>query len=276
MLDLLLHHWHSFDGLDCCTEHANENDVVAEQAISKACQEGFLVKTQDGLGVAFIHDTVQTAAYSLLEKASLSSHHLKLGRMLQQYLDPNQFQKHLLTIANQFARGHELITKKEDQIDAARIFLQAGDKYKVATAFPEAQFFFMKSIQMLCDEDWAQRYRLCYDVYMKAAEVAMITGDYKHMEEWLGIIFEHSKDSIDDQFRAYYIQVRSMVSRNDIESAVDLGVEALKLVGENFPTKHLTAHILVSYALSCFEYRLYYLVTCLINTTGLPSNIDCL
>ena len=235
-----------------CSSHAVECESLAKRAISMATQEGFLVQERDGLEVTFIHDSFQSAAYSLLDKEKQAScYHLKLGRILLRHLQPNLFQKYLFTIADQLARGYEFIREPKERITAARIFLQAGDKYKAASAFPEAHFFFARGIHVLHREDWAQHYRLCCDVYMAAAEVAQITGSHEDTEEWLKIIFEHSKDSIDDQFRAYFIQVKSLASRNQMEAAIDLGMGALRfLVGEQFPSRNLALHTLVSPSLS--------------------------
>lgn len=235
----------------------DDNEILAEREIQCAIQEGLLVKSPDRTGVIFVHDSIQSAAYSLLDTDNQSSFHLQLGRLLETKLSPCIYQQHFFTIANQLARGYKLITEREERIDAMQIFLMAGEKSRAASAFPEAQFFFARGIFLIRDEvDWKDNYRMCIDCCSKAAEAAALTGDYEKMDEWLNIVLLRSKE-LDDQLRAYYIRVKALASQAEMEPAVDAGLEAMKLVGVKMPSRNVLMHTLVSFC-SCSLFFFFF------------------
>ncbi|KAL7541321.1 hypothetical protein ACHAXR_010809 [Thalassiosira sp. AJA248-18] len=219
---------------------AEDNVSFAKAAISFASQEGLLAVTPNGKAVAFTHDSVNEAAYSLLEPDRQASYHLKLGQTLHKNICPNLFRKYLFTIAAQLARGNKLITEEEDRISTVGIFRSAGEKSMSVSAFPEAHFFFAKGIDLLCESDWTNNYRLCCDIYMKDADTAAITGNIEDMTKCLTVLIDHCKGSIVDFLTASYIKARSLAAMGD-PFAIDVGLEALRLAGEPFPTRNLFA-----------------------------------
>ena len=241
ILGLLIRETHAItDGPDI-----DDNVTLAKTAISVSSREGLLSVTSNGKGVTFTHDSVYEAAYSLLEPKEQGPYHLKLGQILHKNVCSNLMQKYLFTIAAQLARGNEFIADEEDRIATACIFLSAGEKSMLASALPEAYFFFDKGIYLLREVDWTNNYRLCCDIYTKAADTAALTTDFQDMDRCLAILFDHCKGSIVDCLNASYIQVRSMVSRDD-PAALDTGLEALRLAGEKIPSRNLVMHTIVS------------------------------
>lgn len=225
--------------------------AFAMTAISRAAEEGFLVVSSTGDKVSFTHDSVNEAAYFLLEPEERCGYHLQLGQILRRNVCPTLLRKYLYTIAAQLARGNELITDEADRIATVTIFLSAGEKSMSASAFPEAHFFLTKGIDLLREGDWESNYRLCCDIYMKDADTAAITGDIRDMDKCLAVLFHQCKESLVDHINASYIQVRSLLSRDD-PSTLDVGLEALKIAGVNFPDSHLRVHIIVSAYEHCF------------------------
>lgn len=241
LLGLLLRHIHVVANTD-----DQDNESLAKAAISMASQEGLVVITRNGKGVHFTHDRYNEAAYILLEPDQRASYHLKLGKTLHDNVCPNLLQKYIFTIAAQIARGTELVTDENDRIAMAHIFLSAGGKSMAASAFPGAHFFFTKGINLLREDDWTKHYRLCCDMYMKAADTAALTADFKKMDICLTILFDHCKGgSLIDFLNASYIQVRSMFVRDD-PACLEVGLEALRVAGEKFPSRNMAMHTVVS------------------------------
>ncbi len=234
-------------------DDARGNDEVAEDAVSVAIQEMLLVYNSDRTGVSFVHDSIQSAAYSLLEPSKQPEFHLQLGRYLGRNLSRENWEKNLFLVAHQLARGYKLISNRDERVlITRRIFLRAGDKAAAASAFPEAKFFYSRGIDMIDnDEDWRGNYQLCMDCYLKGAEAAAIAGDYAQMDVWLSVVIRRSI-GLDDQFRAHYIHVRSLAQRNEMENAVDVGLEALELIGIRIPSDNVKLHTFVSFFLLLF------------------------
>ena len=206
-----------------------------------ASQEGILAFTQNGKGVIFTHDSVNEAAYCLLEQNERALYHLELGKKMHANVCINLMQKYIFTIAAQIARGNDLVTDDNDRITMANIFYTAGEKSMTTGAFPEARFFFNKGIKLLNESDWANNYRLCCDIYMKAADTAALTADFRDMDKLLKVLFSNCKDSMVDYLNASSIQAKSLLVRTDQRSlTVCLG--ALRYAGVKFPTNNLAMH----------------------------------
>jgi len=235
-----------FREMHLLNDKARGNEEVEEDAISVALQEMLLAYNEDRTEVAFVHDSIQSAAYSLLDPKKLAAFHLQLGRILAQNLSHETWEKHLFIVAHQLARGYKLISHRDERVViAGRIFLRAGDKAAAASAFPEAKFFYARGIDMIDnDEDWESSYQLCMDCFSKGAEAAAIAGDYEQMDAWLSVAIRRSI-GLDDQFRAHYIHVRSLAQRNEMEKAVDVGLEALELIGVRIPSDNVKLHTLI-------------------------------
>jgi len=205
VLGLLLRETHFVEGSGTV-----ENEALAKKAIFMASQEGLLAVNQDGMGVTFTHDSVNEAAYSLLEPGRQATFHYELGKILQKNVCQTLLRKYLFTIAAQLARGNGIITDEEDRISTAFIFLNAGEKSMAASAFPEAHFFFSEGIKLLHNDDWTsnQNYRLCCDLYIKAADMGGLTADFKDMDKCLKVLFAHCHGASVDFLNASYLQVR--------------------------------------------------------------------
>ena len=241
LLGLLIRHTRFVESSD-----RDDNNAVARMAVAVASQEGLLAITENGDGVAFTHDSVNEAAYSLVEYQEQESYHLQLGKTLLKHVPEGMLGKYVYAIASQLARGIELIAEDEDRLDIASIFLSAGERSSSAAAFPEAHFFLTKSVFLLRESDWADHYRLCSDVYMKCADTAALSGNDRDQDKCLAVLFERCGGSVVDYLNATYIQVRSLQAK-DSPDALDVGLEALRTAGETFPSKNLTLHTMVSF-----------------------------
>lgn len=222
----------------------NDNETIARREIATSVQEGLVVEKDNG--VAFVHDAVQGAAYSLLQADEIPSFHLSLGRILQKNLNSALLQRYLFTVANQLARGRNLIPEAE-RINAIHIFLRAGDEESKMAAFVEATFFYEKGLSMLLDQDWRNHYRLSCEIHMRTAEIAVLNGAYDDVDRLLDVLFLNTKGSVDDQLRATYIKVKKFASLEKAGEGFDCSIQALdSLAGVKIPTRNVTMHSLVS------------------------------
>jgi len=132
-----------------------EADIVLERkAILPTISDGLSTESRDGASVSFIHDSVQSAAYSLLPTEEQAPFHLKLGQALNSKLNLSTSPSHIMfTAANQLACAYELVQENE-RIEVDQIFLRAGDESKSADAFRGAHYFYAKANGVLrsCDK----------------------------------------------------------------------------------------------------------------------------
>jgi predicted ATPase len=133
------------DDIHYNTETASES--VGKDSILPAIQEGLLTESCNNAAVAFIHDSVEIAAYSLLRANEQSAYHLRIGLILNTTITATTQTDYIFTVANQLARGHAHVQEKE-RIEVARVFVRAGDICKCSCAFREAHFFYGQAIRV--------------------------------------------------------------------------------------------------------------------------------
>eukprot|EP00804_Cyclotella_cryptica_P005610 CCRYP_000001-RE/>CCRYP_000001-RE protein AED:0.07 eAED:0.07 QI:0/0.85/0.75/1/0.85/0.5/8/3201/589 len=225
-----------------------ETEIISlgRNAILPAIHDGLLSESQDGASVSFIHDSVQSAAYSLLPIEEQAPFHLKLGQILHSRLNLYTSPSHILfTVANQLARGYGLV-EENDRIEVARIFLRAGDESKSACAFRGAHYFYAKAIDVLRSSDWLDEYDLTLNAYLNGSEVALWTGAIQNADEWLDIVSVRTRGSVMDQLRTTWAKVSLLTTKGQLEAAIDLGLKDLgSLTGVKIKSKNLKTRTLV-------------------------------
>lgn len=257
-------------------KESDDHAEIGKGAISIAVQEGLLAVSQDF--ISFTHDSVNEAAYDLIEPDQRAQYHLKLGLRLYQRVrtDMDVLDAYIFTVAAQIARGitDELVADQDDRCTMALIFLTAGEKSMAASvrtiqdlvyryvyryiislltevlqpmqAFPEAHFFFASGIRLLQEEDWGGKgYRLICDICLAAAEASYYSSEYQDLDRYLAVLFKNCRGEV-DFLRASCIKVKSLLKRNSPE-ALKACIEALRVAGENIPTESLLRHTLVSH-----------------------------
>eukprot|EP00804_Cyclotella_cryptica_P021476 CCRYP_005799-RA/>CCRYP_005799-RA protein AED:0.04 eAED:0.04 QI:150/1/1/1/0.83/0.85/7/550/1028 len=223
------------------------NDETEAASIGKnasllAIQDGLLTESHDGIGVSFFHDSVQSAAYSLLNTEEQAQFHLKLGQILKSQLSP--LSQYLFTVANQLARGCELV-EEDERMEIARLFLRAGEESKSAADCRGAHYFYAKAVRLLSSQDWVHYYRLCCDAYLNGSEVAIWAGADKDAADWLEILHWRTRGSVLDQLRTSWIKFNLLVTKRQHEDAVNHGIQDLSsLAGVKIKVTNLNAQTL--------------------------------
>ena len=244
LLGLLLQQMHLTDDIQ-----SNGYEALAKKATAVAFTEGLLAHGQLALSspcdmITFTHDSVNEAAYSLLEDGTAEAYHLELGNTLRKELDPHLQDKYLFTIASQLARGCHLV-HEDDRIPIAELFKSAGEKSLRTFAFPEAHFFFEKGVALLDDQDWLKHYRLTCDLWVLLADCEIKSRDMTSLQGRLKNIFEHVEEGSTDWLNATHIKVLSMTLEGN-RNVLDTGFAALRMAGVKFPTTNLPMHTIVS------------------------------
>jgi len=123
----------------CQDDDIHYNAETASKSVAKDCilpaiQEGLLTESFDDAAVSFIHDSVQSAAYSLLRADEQTAYHLRIGLILNTKITANTPTDYIFTVANQLARGRAHV-QEEERIECARVFFRAGDESSCSCAF---------------------------------------------------------------------------------------------------------------------------------------------
>ncbi|MFN6472292.1 MAG: AAA family ATPase [Nostoc sp. SerVER01] len=195
----------------------------------------------------FLHDRVQQAAYSLIPEEQKQATHLRIGQLLLDNTPVTKLDENLFEIVNQLNIGKSLITERclrlatpTPQIKIAELNLQAGQKARAATAYAAAYHYSTTGIALLNfsqsqDEYcWQTHYNLTLELHELAAETAYLSGDFGQMDQWIDIVMQEAKTSV-DKMKVYAVKIQAYMAQIKKLEAVKIGLEALQLLGVTIP-----------------------------------------
>ncbi|MEH1945936.1 MAG: AAA family ATPase [Nostoc sp.] len=184
----------------------------------------------------FLHDRVQQAAYSLIPDDQKKATHVKIGQLLQQNFSEIEREEKLFDIAFHLNLGIELINQQQEREALAQLNFKAGSKAKSSTAYTAAKVYLQTGIDLLEVDCWQHQYELTLNLYVTAAEVAYLNGDFEGMEQLAAVVLRQAQ-TIFDKVRIYEIQIVAQTAQIQILTALAVGTEALAEFGVYFPTE---------------------------------------
>jgi len=218
------------------------------QELVPAIQDGLILATSE-LGVTdeeivqshlvittykFLHDRVQQAAYALIEQNSKKTVHLQIGRLLWQNTSPEMRSEEIFAIVDHLNLGIERVSDESERTEIAKLNLTAGQKAKAATAYAAATEYLQAGLGLLANSSWTHHYELTLALHEEAAEAAFLSGDFDQMQRFVEIVQNHAKTLL-DKVKVYEVQMQAYVSQNKLIDAVNTALEAVKLLGVEFP-----------------------------------------
>ena len=178
----------------------------------------------------FLHDRVQQAAYSLIPETQKNATHLSIGQLLLNKTPANKLGEKIFAIVNQLNQGIPLLNALDKRMQLAQLNLRAGSKAKDAIAYSSAVEYFQTGISLLGDNCWQEEFIFTLDIYNAGAEAAYLNSNYPLMEQWLQEIFHHAP-SLLEQIPAYEVKIQAEIAQNQLQKAVEIGLEVLQFLG---------------------------------------------
>ena len=181
----------------------------------------------------FLHDRVRQAAYSQIRPEEAPALHLAIGRHLLGNR-PSRERNSLVDAVDHLNRGSSELRDPDERRDLARLNLDAGAKAKTATAYDAAANFYRAGTELLGDDAWEAEYPLAYGLYLGLAECESLSGDVEHAEQTFAVLSERATSRL-DALTVHSLRVGLHVKIGRSERAIEIGVEALRLVGIDVP-----------------------------------------
>jgi predicted ATPase len=213
-------------------------EAIVKGALVNLCNDGFCRTT------AFAHDIVQRAAYKLIPEAERELFHLEIGRRIWRKSDEGTMDRHIFIILTQIKHGYKLITRENEKLAVANLCLHAGRMAAQASNFVVARTHLELGVAMLDEEHWTTEYDLSLVLYNTAAEMCMCLKETEKMNLLIDAIFQHAKTHL-EKIPAYCTRVYALGGTVGCsQAALELGKEALKGLGEEFPHRLCTFRLM--------------------------------
>ena len=227
----------------------NLNEALQEGIILQALNSHNLVDDSGKLipsRYTFLHDRIQQAAYSLIEENQKKEIHLKIGKFMLSCTDWIKKDGVVLDIVNHLNLGIELINNPSEVIQMAELELLAGKIAKKSTAYNTAYKYIQTGINLIGPSSWERLYELTHSLYVEAAEIACLSGDFQAVEMYSETALNNSKTEL-DKIELFEIKIIAYTAQNKKSEVLDTALFVLKLLGMNFPKAPNMAHVLASF-----------------------------
>ncbi|MCP4131782.1 MAG: serine/threonine-protein kinase PknK, partial [bacterium] len=232
--------------------------VEALENLAEPVQEGLVGMSGDIY--TFQHDRIREAAYSLIDPEKKKELHLYIGRLLLEKAGRENTEDEIFYIANHLNYGKELLTTQTERYDLARLNLEAGQRAKRSTAFDSAYEFLYEGLELVnthaAEDPWETDYELALNLYTESGECAYLAAKHEEADEHMNRVLEKAKSPL-DKTRVYEVKIMVHVTRNEMVGALDLGKEALSLLG--FPMPKKATRLIILKELFSVKMRLFIL-----------------
>ncbi|MEG3861569.1 trifunctional serine/threonine-protein kinase/ATP-binding protein/sensor histidine kinase [Microcoleus sp. herbarium12] len=189
----------------------------------------------------FLHERVQQAAYALISPYDKQKNHLNIGRFLLGNAPSEKLEDRVFDIVNQLNAARQIISSDLEKFRLCQLNLIAGCKAKATAGYELAVKYLTAGIELLPAESWQTDYDLTLALYESAAEAAYLNTDFEQMEIWAESVLQHAKNEL-DKIKIFEIKIIACAMQTQLQKAVKIGLEALKMLGINFPQSPIPLH----------------------------------
>ncbi|MFK8184537.1 MAG: AAA family ATPase [Phormidesmis sp.] len=179
----------------------------------------------------FLHDQVQQAAYSRIERTEKEEIHFQIGQLL---LKRENSKSNLFDVVNHLNKSQSLLQTQAQEYELAALNLEAGAKAKESAAYNPALKYYMSGVGLLAIESWVHQYALTLYLHLGAAELFYLNGKLIEAEKLTDIVLKKSHNIL-DKVKVYELRISFYRSQFQLDLAVQSGLEILALLGWKIP-----------------------------------------
>jgi predicted ATPase len=183
--------------------------------------------------VELCHDRMREAVLGAMTAERIDDLHLSLGRTLAAR-DAGADMGPWLFDAVRHLNGVAPRLEGAERTWAARLDLAAGRRAHRAAAFPLAFDCFLAGTRLLDASAWDTDYELALALHGGAAETAYLRAAWGELDAHVALVKARAR-TILDQLVAWEAQIDACIARNEYVPALDVALEALRLLDVDFP-----------------------------------------
>lgn len=190
-------------------------------------------------GCSFLHDRLQQAAYSLIERASLPHILLKIGRLLLTKLHPEQLAERLFEVVNDLNSGYNLIEEMSERIKMVELNISAARKAYAATAYSSSLQYYRAASRCFEDPEfagnlWSNYHEITMNLFKERAECEFLEGVPDDAEMCIQRAVDHAINPL-EKADALNILIVQYTLQARYPEAVKAGRQALATLNITLP-----------------------------------------
>jgi diguanylate cyclase (GGDEF)-like protein len=202
----------------------NSKSIFAE--LKDAINDGIMIKNESSY--EFVHDKIRETVYSLLNGEEAKKIHYSIGINFLRQLNTNE-QIVVFDIVNQLNSAIDLLTSDEKS-RLSELNYDAGSKAMESNAHVVAFEYYCKGKDLLPQDSWTKNYSLTLKLHICAFEAGCFLGKHDEIDKMKKTILSNTTNLL-DKLKVYEILIFEASTKNQQERAVDISIEAFKLLG---------------------------------------------
>lgn len=211
------------------------------EILKPALGQGLLIENKDQL--QFVHDKVQEAALSSIDKTLRQKIHWEIGHHLYAAIPAGVDLEHLenlFTITSHLNIATRLLEENNGSLDAStaqrisHLNYAAGNSALNSLATEAANEYYTRSLALLPPDAWNSQYERTFRVYQKLAKTELMVGRYESSERLLNQLLESAQSDL-DKAEALAEQTTSLSSIGNFKKAIETANRGLAFLGKDIP-----------------------------------------
>lgn len=208
--------------------------------LKEAINEGMLLKEKTK--IAFVHNKVMEATYSLLSEENKKDIHYRIGREYLREFNDDDPKGNPFQIAHQWNMVKECLSR-EEQEQLLDINYMAGIRAKASAAYQDAAIFLQNGAELIPSSLWTSNYAFTFQFFKAWSEAEYLARNFDKAEELFKDILLRAKDILDKQ-KIYAIMIRHYITQMKSDQALEIGRTTLRQLGIPLPQKPGKIYIL--------------------------------
>ena len=212
--------------------------------------EGLVERSSTKNEYKFAHHRVQQFLYNMLGDGKHGMH-LEIGKFLKENLDKRGDEEARVSflVVEQLNLGAQLITDVKTLSEVVDYNILCAKLARKKTRFEKAGEYLRAASSMtprLDDRDaWSTSYKRCLEVFSALAEVEFTMGNIERSKDAIETVLAKATTNSDKQ-RVILVKVKILGAEGRYHQAIDLSIEAVKLLGSRFPVRPNKLQLLVA------------------------------
>ena len=232
---------------DLATSAIAAQQTLAETAkeLSLALKSGIILLDSQPNSYKFLNPRVRETAYLMLDEVDRVYIHLKIGRYLLQQTNPEQIDEQVFNLVKHFNIGKKLFLRSEPKAQReysslssfaprlAEFNLIAAKKAKAAIAYGVAANYLNIALELLSPFEWEKHYDLKLNVFLEASEIQYLETNFTVARQLADVVLTKAKTVL-IKVKAYKIKIHGHIAQNQMQLAIDEGLNILELLKISF------------------------------------------
>ena len=209
------------------------NDTSMEASLKEELEE----KTgQEPLVFSFLHDRIQQAAYERIDDQKKPRLHYELGRQIIESVSSEEPGEKIYEITNHLNLASHIIIEEAERLELANYNYRAGLRARASAAYQQSFVYFSIARGLLPDKFNDGIREITWKIYSRLAEAAYLNGNHELTEDCFQFVETHAT-KLEDRIPLYESRIRSRIALSDFQGAVEISLEALRLMGVRLPRR---------------------------------------